>query len=118
MHRVQLNDEDAELAYDSPDEDLDLEEIFQEIQASAGHFRTLKKSTATSPVKPSPASLEADVTINSHPVRAVIDTGSSHTCLSKDLALRLKLPLEKPSRSEEHTPELQSQSNLVCRLLL
>src|SRR2546430_13553742 len=23
-----------------------------------------------------------------------------------------------PSRSEEHTPELQSQSNLVCRLLL
>ena len=97
MRRVQLNDEDAELAYDSPDEDLDLEEIFQEIQASAGHFRTLKKSTATSPVKPSPASLEADVTINSHPVRAVIDTGSSHTCLSKDLALRLKLPLEKPS---------------------
>src|SRR2546430_4389518 len=24
----------------------------------------------------------------------------------------------KPSRSEEHTSELQSQSNLVCRLLL
>src|SRR2546430_10732282 len=23
-----------------------------------------------------------------------------------------------PARSEEHTPELQSQSNLVCRLLL
>src|SRR5688572_32408717 len=28
------------------------------------------------------------------------------------------LPREKPSRSEEHTSELQSQSNLVCRLLL
>src|SRR5688572_32739383 len=26
--------------------------------------------------------------------------------------------LTKPSRSEEHTSELQSQSNLVCRLLL
>src|SRR5256886_14974133 len=26
--------------------------------------------------------------------------------------------LETPSRSEEHTSELQSQSNLVCRLLL
>src|SRR5688572_32182004 len=26
--------------------------------------------------------------------------------------------LLKPSRSEEHTSELQSQSNLVCRLLL
>src|SRR2546430_16141558 len=26
--------------------------------------------------------------------------------------------LRQPSRSEEHTSELQSQSNLVCRLLL
>src|SRR2546430_6482623 len=26
--------------------------------------------------------------------------------------------IEKPTRSEEHTSELQSQSNLVCRLLL
>src|SRR2546430_12312920 len=30
-----------------------------------------------------------------------------------------KFPLELPrTRSEEHTSELQSQSNLVCRLLL
>src|SRR2546430_10237166 len=28
------------------------------------------------------------------------------------------LPRDPPSRSEEHTSELQSQSNLVCRLLL
>src|SRR2546430_11100109 len=27
-------------------------------------------------------------------------------------------PLDAPARSEEHTSELQSQSNLVCRLLL
>src|SRR2546427_8167428 len=27
-------------------------------------------------------------------------------------------PLGNPARSEEHTSELQSQSNLVCRLLL
>src|SRR2546430_12464496 len=27
-------------------------------------------------------------------------------------------PLQEKSRSEEHTSELQSQSNLVCRLLL
>src|SRR2546430_13232647 len=26
--------------------------------------------------------------------------------------------IERPKRSEEHTSELQSQSNLVCRLLL
>src|SRR5688572_31644529 len=28
------------------------------------------------------------------------------------------VPLDKNGRSEEHTSELQSQSNLVCRLLL
>src|SRR2546430_8505339 len=39
------------------------------------------------------------------------------------LQMRLQLPREffirgTPPRSEEHTSELQSQSNLVCRLLL
>src|SRR5688572_33449659 len=33
-------------------------------------------------------------------------------------ALRLALSRNDQSRSEEHTSELQSQSNLVCRLLL
>src|SRR2546430_7035346 len=32
--------------------------------------------------------------------------------------LRAAARLMKPQRSEEHTSELQSQSNLVCRLLL
>src|SRR2546427_6942567 len=31
---------------------------------------------------------------------------------------RLRRPLRRSARSEEHTSELQSQSNLVCRLLL
>src|SRR2546430_12380439 len=31
---------------------------------------------------------------------------------------KAKPSAEKPARSEEHTSELQSQSNLVCRLLL
>src|SRR5205085_12695689 len=35
---------------------------------------------------------------------------------SLDHALRLAIAI--PPRSEEHTSELQSQSNLVCRLLL
>src|SRR5688572_11536728 len=35
-----------------------------------------------------------------------------------DLIKPLKESLEKVDRSEEHTSELQSQSNLVCRLLL
>src|SRR5688572_31240773 len=43
----------------------------------------------------------------------------------KDLSRTLNLPESRilderydPNRSEEHTSELQSQSNLVCRLLL
>src|SRR2546430_1879033 len=36
----------------------------------------------------------------------------------KELAARLRDALAADSRSEEHTSELQSQSNLVCRLLL
>src|SRR2546427_7138571 len=32
--------------------------------------------------------------------------------------LGARVPVIDPSRSEEHTSELQSQSNLVCRLLL
>src|SRR5256886_10338736 len=31
---------------------------------------------------------------------------------------RMRHPVRRPRRSEEHTSELQSQSNLVCRLLL
>src|SRR6266478_10198498 len=33
-------------------------------------------------------------------------------------AWRTRPPVSSTSRSEEHTSELQSQSNLVCRLLL
>src|SRR6516165_11789227 len=35
-----------------------------------------------------------------------------------DLRLQRRGPLDQHHRSEEHTSELQSQSNLVCRLLL
>src|SRR2546430_7736607 len=34
------------------------------------------------------------------------------------MAVRRRLMKPRPTRSEEHTSELQSQSNLVCRLLL
>src|SRR5688572_8797798 len=37
---------------------------------------------------------------------------------SKKAENRRNLKLQTPPRSEEHTSELQSQSNLVCRLLL
>src|SRR2546427_2060498 len=41
------------------------------------------------------------------------DTDSAPNCDWKTLCSS-----EEPARSEEHTSELQSQSNLVCRLLL
>src|SRR5256886_3537633 len=34
------------------------------------------------------------------------------------MLITIKSTLKKAARSEEHTSELQSQSNLVCRLLL
>src|SRR2546427_6656542 len=43
-----------------------------------------------------------------HVVRRVRPTAQEHLALGKT----------KDQRSEEHTSELQSQSNLVCRLLL
>src|SRR5256886_10479984 len=57
-------------------------------------------------------------------------TGASWICLcsapspsrssgaARSLRTLLNLVGHKPNRSEEHTSELQSQSNLVCRLLL
>src|SRR6478736_8123675 len=50
------------------------------------------------------------------PYTTLFRSGRCHPC---PLGLRLLLPFlcHRP-RSEEHTSELQSQSNLVCRLLL
>src|SRR2546430_7369106 len=46
-------------------------------------------------------------------------TSGSSVKRTKSAALENELPdLYRPERSEEHTSELQSQSNLVCRLLL
>src|SRR5256886_3305660 len=38
--------------------------------------------------------------------------------VEKAIALHYRFAFDTASRSEEHTSELQSQSNLVCRLLL
>src|SRR5260370_32192314 len=39
-------------------------------------------------------------------------------CMGLDESATLKVRLAVPTRSEEHTSELQSHLNLVCRLLL
>src|SRR2546430_11441181 len=57
-----------------------------------------------------------------HQVRARLHHGDTPTALGHNskaaLRRRSEVPLFIDSRSEEHTSELQSQSNLVCRLLL
>src|SRR5688572_1982360 len=47
-----------------------------------------------------------------------VDNPSAYGLVETDAAHNIRRFLEKPKRSEEHTSELQSQSNLVCRLLL
>src|SRR2546427_6404117 len=46
-----------------------------------------------------------------------LDCGDGNPQLGRDLAIAEPFELGQ-QRSEEHTSELQSQSNLVCRLLL
>src|SRR5256886_4400157 len=45
---------------------------------------------------------------------AILGSESEPSCSSR----RISRPTTRKKRSEEHTSELQSQSNLVCRLLL
>src|SRR5688572_32354285 len=56
-----------------------------------------------------------------------VDSGANFPIMSEDISKRSKLEIDTKekhdlrgiaTRSEEHTSELQSQSNLVCRLLL
>src|SRR2546430_10962236 len=51
--------------------------------------------------------------------RFYADTPNVETALISDMGGGIVAPVTLPDgRSEEHTSELQSQSNLVCRLLL
>src|SRR2546430_13383444 len=65
-------------------------------------YTTLFRSRITPPT----AAPERRVPVSVHAAPQCPDAG--HACSAGD----------SPHRSEEHTSELQSQSNLVCRLLL
>src|SRR2546430_4213101 len=56
----------------------------------------------------------------SHVTDGSLPTEPKSNCRISSLAQRTTNPTVQPDwwRSEEHTSELQSQSNLVCRLLL
>src|SRR2546430_13386548 len=46
------------------------------------------------------------------------EAGRLQQCAAHSVPLRCRDCFRAPARSEEHTSELQSQSNIVCRLLL
>src|SRR2546427_8017228 len=52
------------------------------------------------------------------PISAKATGSASERCSSSTVTESFGGATSRPSRSEEHTSELQSQSNLVCRLLL
>src|SRR5256885_3889853 len=62
-------------------------------------------------------SLHDALPISEQPTRSIKDHGSVNNVLLKKLKIALALTSED-IRSEEHTSELQSPCNLVCRLLL
>src|SRR2546430_13070852 len=74
-------------------------------------YTTLFRSAARPPIR--------DVQSASRPTWSTLSAGSSESARSCSTSWAAR-PLDRNwlRRSEEHTSELQSQSNLVCRLLL
>src|SRR2546430_10249393 len=71
--------------------------------------------------RPSPAAapceFQASVKFPPPSQPSLLKSHSARKWVQPDSDVSRRLPA-KPLRSEEHTSELQSQSNLVCRLLL
>src|SRR5688572_31565412 len=57
-------------------------------------------------------------TLSLHDALPISTTTGTADSTVTDVQKTIEEILEEPTRSEEHTSELQSQSNLVCRLLL
>src|SRR2546430_10756107 len=68
---------------------------------------------------PYPPLFQSRAPAGTYPCRASLLI-PSHPWRPASIGPRLRgfVPALRPTRSEEHTSELQSQSNLVCRLLL
>src|SRR2546430_12626748 len=66
--------------------------------------------------------LQGTLRMGSDPKESVVDAGQIHHDVRNLVVVGSSVfptsGSSPPSRSEEHTSELQSQSNLVCRLLL
>src|SRR3989475_4763075 len=103
---------DSHCHIDDPRFDADREAMIQRARdAGVGHFVTIGCDLETSRAAVALAHkypfISATVGIHPHEVKHIQDNWYDE--------LRA---LARSKRSEEHTSELQSQSNLVCRLLL
>src|SRR5688572_32669637 len=57
-------------------------------------------------------------TLSLHDALPILPSISAYDAAGSTTSANAVVSFSKSSRSEEHTSELQSQSNLVCRLLL
>src|SRR5206468_12832768 len=74
-------------------------------------FRSVQVSTA-----PAFTAASAGISIDQGPSLLIDAAGKRHLAYIEDW--RVSAPYDHGRRSEEHTSELQSRSDLVCRLLL
>src|SRR2546427_4551900 len=82
----------------------------------------IRRSAAVSSTPPGARVSARTVPVTSTDVSCVRPPNASHaasgTSFFESTTCRYPVPSRSITRSEEHTSELQSQSNLVCRLLL
>src|SRR2546430_7733079 len=85
-------------------------------------FRTLQERASRRAIAPPPIGGGRVIATHRLLLRDAENSRANRPCRCDDLASYYadigSLPKVPNSRSEEHTSELQSQSNLVCRLLL
>src|SRR3989475_7976412 len=87
------------------------------LHSSAHKGDSLAKTLLCSFVLPV-SGLEEDAEAAILEIQSVTPMLAMRLRLARAFGLTKLLPVAVASRSEEHTSELQSQSNLVCRLLL
>src|SRR5882672_9185675 len=90
------------------------------IREQAGSSRRSQKSATGAQLWPAIPEITANTGVSANflsSCSAQVADGAvnSHTCSTQR---RLTLNMDRAARSEEHTSELQSHSDLVCRLLL
>src|SRR2546428_12788 len=115
---VRLDGEKVRIRYQEELQRKQLAQLIAFLRAHRREVADLLRARATIPAMP-PGVRLLDWNLKQPPV--AIDTCSVVTdpaLFVRTTLEQLRVALAKPERSEEHTSELQSRSDLVCRLLL